>query len=798
MSKKIDAESYEIEKGLYLVAQTISHGDPNKKKAVETPTNHIACIDVSGSMTSDLPKIREQLKKKLPKLLKEDDTLSMVWFSGRGEYGALFEAEPVSTLADLNDVNKCIDRWLKPIGLTGFKEPLQEVEKLVQRISKKNKNPFALFFMSDGCDNQWNRADILKVVEQTAGGLVSSTFVEYGYYADRMLLSAMAEKAGGTLIFAEAFDKYEPVFEAAMQKRPVGGKRIEVDVGGDPIGGFAWTMEGQGYAVGKQNDDGSRPLTRPSTDGDLVTYNVSTGKAIVPEFTQQLYYLSPTPVGVVGSTLSDQSEKFAKGAMICAISPAHAALSLFAVRMKPEIVYPILKALGDVAFIERFSICFGKQKYSEFMDAAKLAAFDEGQRFTKGRDPKKVPADDAFTVLDLLRLLAEDESARLLLDHPEFKYSRVSRKRVDADENLSADEQLQIETIRSQMAGEKSVKKLKEYQAEIDKILASKKEALKFIADSAPDGYAISNLTYNECRPNISVLVKKAGHVDLSSRPDHKKYKIPTDFETHVWRNYTIVCDGLVNVEKLPVTISEATWKALQTAGVQAEAQPGAGKNGVGIVVIDLKPLPIINREMVKAVSAKSSIELEWALLKSRAAQKVYKHYQNELFPGVKLKSLADLYGKDGAEWLKEQGITYNGFSPKTVQAESKDFIIGKELEIKLKGCSKLDSVKAVKEKTGKKNPCDVLMSDAIDAVESYLKKNPKNLHEKWLTGKTDTATAETRGLIYQTAQTRFAIIVGQVWFQEFGSLDENTLKVNVDGQEITGIAELREVEIKI
>jgi Mg-chelatase subunit ChlD len=216
MSKnKIDATSYEIEKGLHLVRQTISKIAPTTP--AETPTNHLAILDVSGSMSSDLPKIQAQLKRKLPKLLKDGDTLSMIWFSGKGQFGTLFEAEAVSTLADLNDINKAIDRWLRPVGLTGFKEPLAEAEALIARVKKTNKNPFALFFMSDGHDNQWNRADILKTVEKTAGVLASATFVEYGYYADRPLLAAMAEKAGGTLIFAEAFDKYEPMFEADVR-----------------------------------------------------------------------------------------------------------------------------------------------------------------------------------------------------------------------------------------------------------------------------------------------------------------------------------------------------------------------------------------------------------------------------------------------------------------------------------------------------------------------------------------------------------------------------------------------------
>ena len=40
--------------------------------------------DCSGSMWNDLPLIREQIKLKLPMLLAEDDTITLIWFSGAG------------------------------------------------------------------------------------------------------------------------------------------------------------------------------------------------------------------------------------------------------------------------------------------------------------------------------------------------------------------------------------------------------------------------------------------------------------------------------------------------------------------------------------------------------------------------------------------------------------------------------------------------------------------------------------------------------------------------------------------
>jgi hypothetical protein len=120
-------------------------------------------------------------------------------------------------------------------------------------------------------------------------------------------------------------------------------------------------------------------------------------------------------------------------------------------------------------------------------------------------------------------------------------------------------------------------------------------------------------------------------------------------------------------------------------------------------------------------------------------------------------------------------------------------------LEIKLKGYSTLPSLKDAKAKMGgKMNGPTSLMAKAITEVDDFLKKNPKNLHEKWLIGQTQAQVAKTRGLIWQTAQIKFGVIVGQVWFNEFKSLDENTMTVKCDGQDVTGVCEMREIEIKI
>lgn len=766
--------SHKVTDRLFLVRQSLPVKGQAAATKVETSVNHIAILDCSGSMYGELPKIREQLKSRIPKLLKKGDTLSIIWFSGRGQFGTLLEAEAVATLLDLKEVHGAIDRYVQCLGLTGFKEPLQEAQRVVERIGKKNKNPFAVVFMSDGYDNQWSKQEILKAVEDTSAGLSSATFVEYGNYADRQLLAKMAEKAGGTLIAAEDFDRYAPVFENALSKTVSGAPRIEVPVQGDIIGGFVWVLD----------------------NGDLVSFESDNGKVSVPEDKNELWYLSPTSVGDKGRDLvaiskdtADPSHKQASGSS--AVDGAYAAISLFSVRMQPNVVLPLLKATGDVKFIQQFGGCFGKQKYSEFMDATKTAAFDHQARFSAGWDPNKVPPDDAFTILDFLRVLNSDESNRVLLDTKDFVYKRIGRPAVPVVEKDADGKEL---------------------------------PAIEFKTDDAPDGYPVSTLTYNEDRPNVSILVRKDGTVDLSKRLKGSGFekKIPKEFKTFIFRNYTIIRDGIINVERLPVRMTGGTVRQLVKAGFPMDAVQGlegeAQDKAVGRVkkasddrpvsfVVDLKALPVINRNMVKGASAKVLFEKEWELTKVRATQKVLNGIRKEKFPRES-EGFKVLYGEEGAEWLKNQGITdYSGFGPKTEKAAAQDQYMGKELKIALKGLSSLPTVKEAQQKiaSGKTTARHELLRPALKAVEEFeasdvLKKakDKDKVYEAWLDDQLTDTKKEVRKLLREVSQIGFGVVVGQVWFSEFKSLDENALTLTVDGQTIEGTVEMKEIQVDI
>lgn len=733
-------------------------------KPVIPPVHHILCIDCSGSMSGELQKIASQIKKKLPKMLGEHDLVSVVWFSGRGEHGILAEMESCSTAKGLTTLNTMVDRWLKPVGLTGFKEPIEDVDHLVQSsLEKHPKHVVNFFFMSDGCDNQWPKSEIFSTLlglTRKQNVIASSTFVEYGYYADRAMLSKMAETAGGSLLFAEDFDQYEPVFDTAVQKKGKKVNRVPVPIGGDPVLGFAFAL----------------------FEGDLLTFSVNKGEIQVPEDLDEIAYLSTTPVGEahpsIDSIAHDQtSPELAAGhKKRRGLGGAYAAVSLYATRMKPKVVLPLLKAIGDISFIEEFSTCFGKQRYSKFQEQAKDAALEPQVRFVKGRDPKLVPDENAFTLLDLLQILQDDDANLVLLDDPEFKYNRIGRKRVDADE-----------------------------------------DALKFVANKV-DGYPIASLVWNQDRPNVSFMVRQEGAVDLTSKTLdnailgaggvtglHSR-KLPNPFPTFRFRNFTIVKDGLVNIDKLPVTVTQRTLEKLiarAPACWAAGAWEGKDDHKVVRCVFDLSKLPILNRAMVKDVKAEELLTREYQLMKLKAQEKVFNHYRKEHFPRSS-QAYAQLYGADAAEWLKSVGLTdYNGFNPKQKTAAVTDYYMGKELAVSLKGLSALPTVKDAIDK--KKNIGGQLMTPAIDRVEEFLKSkvytssaDQSKMFSAFLDAESKALNLEKRKLMNELSKTKFAILVGQTWFSDFDSIEDTTMTIQVDGRSIECKVEMNEIKIEI
>lgn len=719
-------------------------------KTVETSVNHIFAVDVSGSMYDALPKMRKHIKNKLALIVKPNDTVSIIYFSSKTQCGVVFEGEKVNTLSDLSALHAAVDRWLQTIGLTGFVEPLQEGMNVAMRLSV-NGNVNSFIFMTDGYDNQWSKADIIQKAKKLPEYFDNISFLEYGWYCNRTLIAEMAEVSGGAHIFSEDYQGYEPIMERLFQGKTV--KRKPVTIGRE----FAFYLD----------------------NNEVIIVEAKDGVALIPEDIDTVY-------------LMDDGSDYKESIKSMSDEDKYIALYITVHKMKTDMTWELLKSLGDVRLIKLFSNCFSKQEYSTMKEAVKTCIFNESERFKDGVNHSLVPKEDAYTVLAALNDLMSGENF-LQTAHEEFSYNRIGAS--STQKSLQED---QVKELKEKLQNTTDVEEIKKLGQELADINLW---SPKFKETPSDKGEPILNLVLNESRPNISIQITKSGFVEI---PDEQvqQLNLPKNVPTHIYRNYTIIKDGILNMKVLPVTLDEKTFAIMKEQNMlegvyQAEH----------VYLLDLSKLPLINRKMVKKVSADTFFNQHLKLQQLKAKQKVFKFYIDEVSPKSQVK-LAGLYGEEAAKWLESIGIKDYGFSPKVTTEKSGDFYYSKELNIKISGLSSLPSMKAINDKLtkgSKLNLADQVMLEAINEykefVDSTMVKNSpvkEQLIKTWLEAETKQVIHQVRQLQYELNKNLYAIIVGQAWFEEFKSLDENELTIHYKDNEVKVQAVIEEKEIAI
>ena len=480
-------------------------------------------------------------------------------------------------------------------------------------------------------------------------------------------------------------------------------------------------------------------------------------------------------------------------------SMSYMALYAYASRKDVKTVYEILSKLGDVKLIKQYVNTFGKQDLIKFLDNVNNVVKEVTGRMIEGCDHNLVPSEDAYNVVDMIQDLMVKGNL-LYPDNEAFNYKRIGRAKavVSIEERVSK--------IKEELAQTTNSEELKAQAEKMVGLLNS--EDLKFETENEGKGIEISNLTWHESRPNLSVLVRKEGFVTLPKN----KFEI-TKLDSFIYRNYTIIKDGILNMNSLPVSLVEETFKKLQTNGLLKNEVYEAGK----IYIIDFSSLPIINRKMVKTVSAKDLFVKQLRAETIKGKNKVFKDYLKALEPKTSI-GWKTQYGEDAVTWLAEMGLTeYNGFNPKVKSVESTDFYIGKELNIKVKGLSSLPKVSDVENlinENKKLSIKDLAMAEAINEFRAFVstklnskleselsdEENESLKQEKvtFLKERIEDLRKEDKKLGLEMSKVKFAIVIGQSWFVEFPSEEDSTLDMDYFNIKATVSAEIKDIEVKI
>ena len=734
---------------------TISNIEFKNAVSKPTPTNHVFTCDVSGSMYGELPRIRQHLKNNLATLVKPDDTVSILYFSSRGQFGSVFVGEKIRSLSDLTEINKAIDRFLKPTGCTGFVEPLNLAVQVATDLQAENGNLNSLIFLTDGYDNCWRQEEIIKACSTLPLTFNNIAFLEYGYYVNRPLLEKMAEATNALHKFVEGFDQYEPAFAEIITAQT--SKRIEVKVG-----------------------DATHALY--IDDGRVYVLNAANGVVLVPEHISNIWALGENAINDVDGFDHTTPE----GQQTLYVVLYHAIHT-----MNPDLAWKVLKKLGDVRLIKAYDNCFTKQDYSKAKDLISEAVVDPAKRLVDGVDYNMVPDENAFTVIDALELLAETDTV-IDLSSPHWAYNRTGRRTTQKDDDT-------MDTLSQQIADAKTPEERKELAAKMVEYESWKPEFTQTTTK-----VEVKHLVGNSSRPNISINTDLHGYVEIP-KGYRQKYGLPEKIDTKQVRNFTIVKDGIVNVQILPLETDIPTLKHLRASGLTIKPLEKIGDDRMSVIV-DFSSLPLVNRAMTRGISGKEYVSdcVRLEVLKGR--QKVLKFLRDEAIGKRNAEGLKELYGEEAATWLSEQGIRDYGFSPKVSREDSTDVYMSKELNVKIKGLSSLPAVTATinKRAEGKKklNVADLIILDAYDKVQKEIASLDKTKIVEYLDNETRSTINRVRALNNRLSRVMYGIVVGHAWFAD---LDFEETAVTIKGKDVSDIDAdfdcnivLEEKEVKI
>jgi uncharacterized protein YegL len=753
---------------LYFYNQVVKP-ESSEKKVVEISAHHTFIIDCSGSMYGELSQIRKDLYNKISTMLKPNDSVTIIWFSGRGQYGVLLEDYHVKSAVQLNKVKDQINKYLTPQGLTAFKEPILELKEVIKRVRERNTDMLhTMFFLTDGYDNQWSTKEILSAIESVKEELSSATIVEYGWYCNKQLLNQMATAVGGVHTFSENFDEYEPYVEKVFNNgQSVKRRYIKLD---------HIAHNGVVFNI---------------VDGDIITYLPNEDNEIfvsVDGEVELFYFTEELP-----SATNLGSEEFISDAVLngdtssSIISGLYGAAFAYSRKSDYNMVSEILKFLGDAYLIIEKSNTFGTQKINELEAKFVNCMNDNSARYTQGYNPDLEPAEDAFCVLDMLELLMSDDENAWYPRHEAFSYKRTGGKAVAKNKSEITEEQK--ESLKDLLEGGD----LSGLESKLKEVKENVVEALTFNYSEENPSSPFYNLTWNETRANLSVMVNYKGYVNLPAN----KFNIPEKFETEIFRNYTIIKDGVIHTYTLPVSLSKSTFDTLQMNGLLEGETYEAGK----IYVLTFDKIPVINRKMVETLSAKDLFEKSFELLRLQSANTVFTQYKKRLFDGAS-KGFLDLYGAEATEWLKELGLKDYGFNPPSVIEKMNEEIQVNTLEIKIKGLAsnptKADFEKAeTKLKAGidinSLSGKEALVAPSILEFMTFEKtlsglsdESKSKMISEWLYSKSESFRKTKTKLMTDISKAKFLIIVGKSWFQEFSSRDDNEMSIIVDGNDLS------------
>ena len=724
-----------ITPNLFLTQQRVEKDSP-AAKPVKKAKNNIWIYDRSGSMNSVIRQLCKDLIEKA-KTIPAGDTLTLGWFSSEGgEFDFMLKGFKITEKADYAVVENIINKNSHTIGCTCFSEILADTEKVIKDLSAISED-FAVCFFTDGYPVVSNYTkEIEKInsaISKIEGKVSSSMLVGYGNYYNKTLMMDMAQRFGGALIHSEDLSAFNTALSDFITDSRNNEGKIEVELP---------DMKGSSTRHAIFGINGNQ-ITNYKSEGGKVSF--------VPTQAEEdyVYWLSDfTILGSEEVKFTDSNVKGKNKDVEPMVRAAYAAAYILTQTTKTDKALEVLACLGDKALIDGVNNAFTNTEYGAAEEKIKTSMLEPTKRFGEGRNTKYLPSADAFCLLDVLDLLGSDDEAKFFPYHDSFKYERIG-------------------TTSSQKTG-------------YGKFTGNKNS-----------NCSVNDFVWHGSMLNLSVRATIDGTVNLQG--DFKKNGFAENYPCKIFRSYNLVKDGFLNTKEFPATLSSSTFKTLKANGVIDEGTYKAGQ----VYVLHLNRVPVINRSIADGkTSATELCKKCFEEISLKAKMKAFGYYQDQLEAQNVREDGSSLTAEQEA-YLEGNGIKKGIFNPPSDKGDATDHYFAKEFDIKIKDHSSLPKVEEViVARTGKKalTPTKALVASGVELFEKNTVGADAKKKLAAVKSLISQHKAELRTVRTDIQKTKFAVILGKRWFDEFTSREDN--KLTVDGREFT--ISVREVKVEV
>lgn len=681
----------------------------NKDVATFDCVHHVMLLDTSGSMWPHVDKLMDDVKLTLD-MMDENDYLTIIRFSGAGQYRTILKGTKVS---DKENIKKVLDTMKNAGGCTCFSDPIKELDLVITETLPMCSTYNVTIFTDGDTVTPWPvEEEVRRIFANLAtvhDKIVAFNAIGYGEYYNRKLLLDMVNTIEyGEFAHASKIEDFHNIFshqkEAVLDLR---GKRLTFNVEGgsnayEIIGLTSKTVK---YGAGKMQTRLAKNrnlfgIFFDQNDG-MLQFNDGSGHILTD--------LNKAP----------EADVFDKAVRDILYALAFKAFE----RGDKDESMEIFNYLGDKFFMDLQINAFTNGEVGAALDVMSNAVFGEPFRNTRSVPCNSyMPDENAYCVMDLLKDLVHAEAMYV----PVKNYERVRRKRTD---NFDL-----------------------------------------FVKDEEYDLAEMTGIVVGQERLNISIRFRVPGHIKLNPKRA-KSVGLPNTVPACIFRNHAIIKDGHPNIEVLEVVLKKNKFDEdfVRTGKFSEIPCKVSIEDDCARLKITLGAMPVINVRYKKNATADYIHEMESTMLEIEAQNKIVNSIVTE---EQKFSSKGDTdYTPEQIAVLVEHGMrtpgVYSAIS--TTQEEPEDYIIIREFKTQMKGFSSLPPISkaADKAKAGKKlTPSEAIVQKYNEALSD---KEPTALLE--LKKKNDTLLKNIR---FNLAAIKIATVLTGSWIPGFVKQDDS------------------------